>query len=172
MVGEDRVGTAEAVKAKILGLCTMRYGDFGPTLAAETLAERHRLGVSAETLRGWLLEQGVTHFRRRKRPHRAWRARKAQGGELLQLDGSHHAWFEDRGPRCVLMAYIDDASSRSWLRFYEYEGTRPALDSFRRYVTPYGRPWTVYVDKPTTYRSPGEPTRGPAVGRREAPEPV
>ncbi len=121
---------AEPMKAKILRLYAQRYGDFGPTLAAEKLAERHGLAVSAETLRGWLLATGVTHFRRRKRPHRAWRPRKAHVGELVQLDGSHHDWLEGRGPQCVLMAYIDDASSRVWARFYTYEGTR-------------SRPWTV-----------------------------
>ena len=67
-------------------------------------------------------------------PHRTWRERKAHAGELLQLDGSHHDWLEGRGPRCVLMAYIDDASSRVYARFYEYEGTIPAMDSFTRYV--------------------------------------
>jgi hypothetical protein len=74
----------------VLRLYEQRYGDFGPTLAAEKLAERHGIALSAETLRGWLLEKGVDHFRRRKRPHRAWRARKAHVGELIQLDGSHH----------------------------------------------------------------------------------
>lgn len=148
----------EKVKATVLKLYAQRYGDFGPTLAAEKLAERHGLVVSAETVRGWLLEKGVEHFRRRKRPHRAWRARKAHVGELVQLDGSHHDWFEGRGPRCVLLAYIDDASSRVWARFYGYEGTIPALDSFGRYVRCYGLPLAVYTDKHTTYKSPAEPT--------------
>jgi hypothetical protein len=147
-----------ALKARVLRLYARRYGDFGPTLAAEQLAERHGLRLSAETLRRWLTTQGVTHFQRRARPHRAWRARKAHVGELVQLDGSHHDWLEDRGPRCVLLAYIDDASSRVWARFYEYEGTWPALDSFRRYVQRYGVPLTVYADRHTTYKSPAEPT--------------
>ncbi len=145
-------------KAKVLKLYEARYGDFGPTLAAEKLAERHGLEISAETLRGWLVAEGVTHFRRRKRPHRAWRARKAHVGELVQLDGSHHDWLEGRGPRCVLMAYIDDASSRVFARFYEYEGTIPAMDSFQRYVQQYGLPLALYADKHTTYQSPAEPT--------------
>lgn len=149
---------AAPVKAKVLRLYAARYGDFGPTLAAEKLAERHGMTISAETLRGWLLENGVEHFRRRKRPHRAWRARKAHVGELVQLDGSHHDWFEGRGPRCVLMAYIDDASSRVFARFYEYEGTIPALDSFQGYIRQYGIPLAIYADKHTTYRSPAEPT--------------
>jgi hypothetical protein len=111
------------------------YRDFGPTLAAEKLAERQGITLSAETLRGWLRAAGVKHFQRRKRPHRAWRERKTHVGALIQLDGSHHDWLEGRGPWCVLMAYIDDASSRVFARFYAYEGTIPAMDSFRRYVT-------------------------------------
>src|SRR3990167_2995310 len=148
----------EKVQTKALTLYAQRYGDFGPTLAAEKLAERHGITLSAETVRGWLLAKGVTHFQRRKRPHRAWRERKAHEGELIQLDGSHHDWLEGRGPRCVLMAYIDDASSRVYARFYEYEGTIPAMDSFTRYVTRYGIPLAVYADQHTTYQSPAEPT--------------
>ncbi|MDP3091982.1 MAG: helix-turn-helix domain-containing protein [Nitrospira sp.] len=121
-----------ALKARVLRLYAKHYRDFGPTLAAEQLAERHGIMLSAETLRQWLRARGIAHFTRRKRPHRAWRARKAHVGELVQLDGSHHDWFEGRGLRCVLMAYIDDASSRVCARFYEYEGTIPAMDSFER----------------------------------------
>lgn len=142
----------------MLKLYETRYADFGPTLAAEKLAERHGISLSDETLRRWLRERGIEHFTRRKRPHRAWRERKAYVGELIQLDGSHHDWFEGRGPRCVLMAYIDDASSRVWARFYEYEGTIPALDSLGRYVRCYGMPLALYTDKHMTYRSPAEPT--------------
>lgn len=148
----------EPRKAKALQLYEQRYGDFGPTLAAEKLAERHGITISDETLRGWLRENGIEHFRRRKRPHRAWRERRAHVGELIQLDGSHHDWFEGRGPRCVLMAYIDDASSRVFARFEEYEGTIPAMDSFRCYIRQHGVPLAVYADKHTTYRSPAEPT--------------
>jgi hypothetical protein len=148
----------EPVKAKALTRYDKRYGDFGPTLAAEKLAERDGITVSAETLRGWLLATGIDHFTRRKRPHRAWRARKAHVGELIQLDGSHHDWLEGRGPACVLMAYIDDASSRVYARFYDHEGTLPAMDSFQHYVTRYGIPLALYADKHTTYQSPAEPT--------------
>lgn len=148
----------EQRKAKALQLYAQRYGDFGPTLAAEKLAERHGLTLSDETLRRWLWAQGIEHFTRRQRPHRAWRARQAHMGELIQLDGSHHDWLEGRGPACVLMAYLDDASSQVYARFYEYEGTIPAMDSFQRYVQRYGIPLAVYADKHTTYQSPAEPT--------------
>jgi hypothetical protein len=148
----------EPVKTKALKLYAQRYGDFGPTLAAEKLAECHGITLSAETVRGWLRDTGIDHFTRRKRPHRAWRERRAHVGELIQLDGSHHDWFEGRGPRCVLMAYIDDASSRVFARFYQYEGTIPAMDSFTRYVRRYGVPLALYADKHTTYHSPAPPT--------------
>ena len=148
----------DTVKAMMLKLYEKRYGDFGPTLAAEKLTERHGLTLNDETLRRWLRARGVEHFTRRKRPHRAWRERRAHVGALLQLDGSHHDWFEERGPRCVLMAYIDDANSRVFARFYEYEGTLPAMDSFQRYITRYGIPLAVYADKHTTYQSPAPPT--------------
>ena len=125
---------------------------------AEKLAERHGITLSAETLRGWLLEQGVTPFRRRKGPHQTWWTRKVHVGELVQLDGSHHDWFDGRGPQCVLMACIDDAGSRMCARFYTYEGTIPALDSFRRYIQQYGIPLASYADRHRTYHSSAEPT--------------
>lgn len=147
-----------AFRRQVRALYVRHYGDFGPTLAVEQLATHHGLTLSDETLRRWLRAQGIDHFRRRPRPHRTWRARRAHRGELVQLDGSHHDWFEGRGPRCVRMAYIDDASSRVYARFYDYEGTLPALDSFQRYVKQYGIPLAVYADKHTTYRSPAEPS--------------
>lgn len=149
---------AARLKRKVLTLYERHYGDFGPTLATEKLAAHHGIVLSDETLRLWLRAAGVDHFQRRKRPHRAWRERKAHVGELLQLDGSHHDWLEGRGPRCVLLASLDEASSRVWARFYEYEGTRPALDSLHRYVTRYGVPLALYADRHTTYKSPAEPT--------------
>ena len=121
-------------KAKALRLYAQRYGDCGPTLAAEKLAECHGVPISDETLRRWLRERGIDHCTRRKRPHRAWRARKAHVGERVQLDGSHHDWFEGRGSRCVLMADLDEASSRVYARFSTYEGTIPAMDRFQRYA--------------------------------------
>ncbi len=149
---------APRTKAWILRRYAARYPDFGPTLAAEKLAERDGIQLSDETLRGWLLQAGIPHFRRRKRPHRQWRARKAHRGELVQIDGSHHAWLEARGPACVLMGAIDDATGTVFARFYEYEGTLPALDSVTRYIRRHGIPLRVYVDKHSTYKSPGEPT--------------
>lgn len=148
----------EGRTTKILRLYETRYEDFGPTLAGEKMAECHGIPLSDETLRRWLRGRGIDHFTRRKRPHRAGRVRKAHVGELVQLDGSHHDWLEGRGPRGVWMAYIDDASSRVFARFYDQEGTIPALESFQRYVRRYGGPLALYADKHTTYQSPATPT--------------
>jgi transposase-like protein len=148
----------ERQKSQVLGLYAKRYGDFGPTLAAEKLAERNGIRISDETLRLWLLEAGVTHFRRRARPHRAWRERKRHRGEMIQMDGSHHDWLEGRGAACVLMGYIDDASNRVYARFYPYEGTIPAMDSFKRYLRRDGIPMSVYLDKHSTYKAWAEPS--------------
>jgi len=114
--------------------------------------------LSKETLRGWLLGSGDWKKRRRRRGHRQWRERKGHCGEMVQMDGSHHGWLEGRGPECVLMGYIDDATGRGFGRFYEYEGTLPAMDSFGRYIQRYGIPLKVYLDKHTTYKSNGKPT--------------
>jgi transposase len=146
------------IKARILKLYEARYSDFGPTLAAEKLAERNGIAVSDETLRLWLLQAGITHFKRRARRHRRWRERKRHAGQMIQMDGSHHDWLEGRGRACVLMGYIDDATGRVFARFYAYEGTIPAMDSFQRYARRYGLPMSVYLDQHSTYKSTAKPT--------------
>ena len=77
---------------------------------------------------------------------------------MIQVDGSHHDWFEGRGPACVLMGYIDDATGKVLGRFYAYEGTLPAMDSFRRYIRKYGIPMSLCMDNHTTYKATGKPT--------------
>ncbi len=155
------------LKAQVIGLYQTKYGDFGPTLATEKLAERDGIRISEETLRLWLLAEGITHFKRRSRPHRQWRQRKRRRGEMIQMDGSHHDWLEGRGAACVLMGYVDDASNRVYARFYPYEGTIPAMDSFKRYIRRYGIPMSVYLDKHSTYKSPAEPTIAEQLEGRE-----
>ena len=146
------------VKERVLRLYRTQYPDFGPTLAAEKLLERDGLEVNRETLRQWLLGAGLWEKRRKKRRHRQWRMRKACFGAMVQVDGSHHAWLEERGPELVLMGYIDDATNTVFGRFYDYEGTMPAMDSFKRYVNRYGLPVSLYLDKHTTYKSQRELT--------------
>ena len=146
------------IREKVLQLYREQYPDFGPTLASEKLLERDGIQVSDETLRRWLLESGDWKKARKNRGHRQWRQRKDHPGEMIQMDGSHHDWFEGRGPQSVLMAYIDDATGRVYARFYEYEGTIPAMESFKRYIRKYGLPVSVYLDKHTTYKSTAKPS--------------
>jgi transposase len=149
---------SDAVKDKALKLFKDKYHDFGPTLASEKLFERDKIKVNDETLRLWLIECGIPYRKRKKRPHRQWRERKECFGQMVQMDGSHHPWFETRGDKCVLMCYIDDATGRPFARFYTYEGTLPAMDSFKRYIKRHGIPISVYLDKHTTYKSNGKPS--------------
>lgn len=148
----------ESTRAKVLNSCKKQYVGFGPTLASEKLLERDKIKVSKESLRLWLKQAEIPYKMRKKRPHRQWRERRAHCGSLVQMDGSNHLWFEGRGPKSVLMAYIDDAIGRVYGRFYEYEGTVPAMESFKQYVLKYGLPMAIYADKHTTYKSPAEPT--------------
>lgn len=148
--------TDEKTKQEVLRIYQKEYAGFGPTLAAEKLSERNGIPLSDETLRLWLKAAEIAYPSRKKRPHRRWRERREQLGALSQMDGSRHDWLEGRGPQCVLMAYIDDATSRVYARFYEYEGTYPAMDSFRRYIRKYGVPLGIYFDKHTTYKSPSK----------------
>jgi transposase len=96
---------ADQLKDKVIKLYRGRYKDFGPTLASEKLLERDGVSISDETLRRWLIEAGDWRRVRKRRRHRQWRERKGHRGEMVQMDGSHHAWFEDRGDPCVLMGY-------------------------------------------------------------------
>jgi hypothetical protein len=143
----------DEVRDKVIDLYRSQYWDFGPTLASEKLGERDQVQVNDETLRLWLIESGDWKKRRKRRGHRRWRERKHHFGEMVQVDGSHHDWFEGRGPWCVLMGYSDDATGKVFGRFYPYEGTIPAMDSFSRYIKKHGLPMSVYLDRHTTYKS-------------------
>jgi len=140
-------------KARALSLCQTRYKDFNPTFAAEKLFEIDKLNIPPETLRLWFIEAGIGYKKRRAPKHRSWRPRRASFGQMVQIDGSHHAWFEDRGPKAVLMGYIDDATGRIFGNFYSYEGIKPFMDSFKRYIKRYGIPQSVYIDRHSTYKS-------------------
>jgi hypothetical protein len=143
---------------RVVELYVQKYKGFGPTFTAEKLFEIDAIDLSKETLRKWLIEAGQWQKGRKTRTHRQWRERKWHCGQMVQMDGSHHDWFEGRRPKCVLMGYIDDATGRIYCRFYEYEGTIPAMDSFKRYIRAHGIPMSVYFDKHTTYKSPAEPS--------------
>lgn len=148
----------ESLKRKALSLYKRKYPDFGPTLANEKLEEIDKIKISTQTLRNWLIEEGLWEEKRKGKKHLKWRERKEYFGEMLQMDGSHHDWFEGRGPESVLMLYIDDATSNVDAGFYDYEGTFPAMDSFKSYTVQYGIPQSLYLDMHTTYKSTAKPT--------------
>jgi transposase-like protein len=142
----------------VLRLFKREYADFNLVHATEKLFEVHGIAISDETLRLWLNQESIPYKKRRARKHRQRREPRACFGELVQIDGSHHDWFEGRGPWCVFMGYIDDATGTVYGRFYAYEGTLPAMDSMKRYIRQYGIPQSVYLDKHTTYKSWAKPT--------------
>jgi len=146
------------IKDKVIRRYREKYKGFGPTLASEKLLEIDGIKISDETLRWWLIGSGDWKKVRKGRAHREWRPRKDYFGEMIQMDGSHHDWFEGRGPKCVFMGYIDDATGETFGRFYIYEGTMPAMDSFQRYIKKYGIPMSVYLDKHSTYKSTAKPS--------------
>ena len=146
------------VREQALTLCRGKYAGFGPTLAAEYLARDDKLQVSHDTLRQWLLTEGLMPRRRRGRKHRCRRERRSRRGELVQMDGSWHDWFEGRRPWCCLMVMIDDATGGVHARFYERETLSAAFDMFGRYAAAHGLPGALYVDRAGIYRSDREPT--------------
>ena len=146
--------TAVAVRERILARYDQRYADFGPTLAAEYLAEEG-LQVDHETLRRWLIAEGKRVVRRRRQKHRQWRERKPCFGQMVQLDGSHHDWFEGRRAQCVLMVMVDDATGRLWAQFFEEETTRASYDVLEGWVRRLGLPRSLYVDRDSIYRCEG-----------------
>jgi hypothetical protein len=141
-----------------------RYADFGPTLACEKLAEEG-LSLSPDTLTALLKERGLWQRARRRGRHRRRRERRACLGSMVQLDGSHHDWFEGRGPKCVLMVMIDDATNQTWARLYPAETTEASFDVFGRWVKRQGLPRAVYADGHSIYRDDDHPERPTQFGR-------
>ena len=143
----------EEQKEKIIDKYIETYKGFGPTLAHEKFVEREKTIISRESLRQILIEAGLWEISRKSKKHRQWRERKHNRGEMIQMDGSRHNWFEGRGSECVLMAYIDDADGKVYAEFHEYEGTIPAMQSFKGYIKKNGIPLSLYMDKHTTYKA-------------------
>jgi hypothetical protein len=130
------------------------YRDFGPTLAHEKLTEKHDLRISRESVRGIMIAAGVWKPKRAKQPStHPMRERRACFGELVQIDGSDHAWFEGRGPKCTLLVFIDDASGQlGELWFVPDETTFAYFEATRHYVERYGKPVAFYSDKHGIFR--------------------
>ena len=140
---------------KIVARLQQRYADFGPTLAAENLAQEG-FRVSRETLRKWMTKAALWRPRsQRVKAVHVWRERRASFGELVMQDSSPFRWLEDRGPACQLIALIDDATSRIWGRFTEHDTTEENLRTLEGWLRRYGRPLAEYTDKASIFRKAG-----------------
>jgi len=163
--------TPEGVKRRVLELFRQKqqaklWHDYGPTLAAEELAEDHGIRVNRETLRQWLMEAKLWRARRSRieRAH-LWRARRARYGELVQWDTSEHNWLEGRGEKLYLISMIDDATSQLTAQFVRHDSTAENLEQLRRYVEQHGRPVAVYTDKASWFQIAPR-----AIHHRDAPQ--
>lgn len=141
-----------AVRAKVVRLVKRAYIDFGPTLAAEYLGEKHGVVVSKESVRQILMEAGVwKRKRRRVEEVHVWRARRPCCGEMVQWDSSEHDWLEGRGPKLSLLAMLDDATSRARARFAEHDTTEENFRLLESYLKRWGRPGEFYTDKDSLF---------------------
>ena len=163
--------TPEAVKRRVVERYREKkqaklWHDYGPTLAAEELAEDYGITISRETLRQWRIEAKLWRVRRAhvEQAH-GWRARRARYGELMPWDTSEHDWLEARGEKLYLISMIDDATSRWTGRFVRHDSTEENLRQLRRYLEQHGRPVAVYTDKASLFQIAPR-----AIHPRDAPE--
>ncbi len=157
--GSNRLN--DSLRLRIMALLREKYSDFGPTLAAEKLSERHNIRVSVETLRKWMTADGlwVPHSRSKPRVYQP-RYRRDCLGELVQIDGSHHDWFEGRASKCCLLVYMDDATGQLMhLRFCETESAFDYMLATREYLDKHGKPVAFYSDKHAVFRVSQAETR-------------
>jgi transposase len=151
--------TDEGIRDQALKAYRERYEDFGPTFAAEKLEECEGISISHETLRGWLLTEGLWQRKRQSNPHRSRRERRACFGELIQFDGSHHDWFEGRRGKCCLMNMVDDATGTTLSLLDEEETTVAAMQVLSCWIKKYGIPQAVYCDHKNAFVLNREPNR-------------
>jgi hypothetical protein len=151
---ESNRSFAKSRRERVLELYRSKYADFGPRLASEYLSQRDGETLSEQ----WLIAAGLWQPRRRGARHRAWRERRACWGELIQMDGSEHDWFEGRRERASLMVMIDDATNWTHAKFFEGETTVAAMTVFREYVGYYGLPQGLYVDRDSIYETTRDST--------------
>ena len=161
-------GKSGKFRGRVLALVRKKYGGseaerFGPTLAAEHLAEEDGIVIDHETLRRWMLEAGLWSRQRKRKAQRARREAKAHFGELVQMDGSFHAWLEERGEGGCMMNLVDDATTETLLRLGRQETIWAASAVLREWIKQYGVPCALYTDWNNVYvREPN--AREPAIG--------
>jgi transposase len=156
------------LRRRVLNLIKKKYSGseeerFGPTLASEHLAEEDGIAIDHETLRCWMLAEGLWSRQRRRKKHCQRRERKSHFGELVQLDGSFHDWLEQRGPRGCLMDMVDDATGKVQARMGKEETIWAAVDVLRAWIGNYGIPRALYTDWKNVYKrkaTPAEQLRG------------
>jgi hypothetical protein len=151
-----------SLRRRVVNAYRSRYSDFGPTLACEKLAAE-QLHVGVETLRRWLLAEGLWERRRRRDPHRSRRPRRSCFGELVQMDASIHDWLEGRGDELVLITMIDDATSRLAAKFYRCGTVEAHMDLLETWLRKYGRPHALYTDRHSIFEAheKGQPLADP-----------
>ena len=144
----------DETKQQAIGFIKQHYMDFGPTFAHEKLTEVHQLALSVESVRKLMIKENIWHGKKSKpAQYHPMRQRRSSLGEMVQIDGSHHDWFEGRGPRCCLLVFIDDATSQLlMLRFVPAETTQGYFDATRDYLMKHGRPLSFYSDRHSIFR--------------------
>jgi transposase len=151
-----RIG--EDIRQAVLAAYRQEYEDFGPTFASEKLAQRQGIKIDHETLRRWLLSEGLWRRQRRSSPYRSRRRRRERFGELVQFDGSYHEWFEGRGATCCLMNMVDDATGTTLAILNEQETTQAAMRLLWAWIERYGIPQALYCDRKNAFVLDREPT--------------
>jgi hypothetical protein len=150
--------TTQEILTEAVELYKEKYYDFGPTLAQETIAERDRINISVSTLRRALVENGLWKQKKNSSEYRSRRTPRARFGELVQFDGSHHDWFEGRGPRCCLMTMIDDARKIRLSQFFDEETMFGGMIVLEMWIKRHGIPLSLYCDKKNAFVLTREPT--------------
>jgi len=161
-VGIRNRAHTDAFRKQVIDLVREHYPDFGPQFASEKLKERHGIRVGVGTLRNWMIEEGIWETRQKKEP-RIFQLRepRPQRGELIQVDGSYHRWFEKRGREGCVIVFIDDATSELMeLEMVEHESAFNYMKILRRYIERYGRPRALYSDRHSIFRSTNAKSSG------------
>lgn len=157
--GKTNHQISKGLKTNVLSLINNHYADFGPTLATEYLRDYHQINISIETIRKWMIEMHFWIPKQKKKKQHLLRERRRYFGELIQIDGSHHDWFEGRAPKCVLMVFIDDSTSTiTGLHFAKSESLEAYFKTFEKHLKAYGVPLFLYGDRCSVLapRCPGE----------------